>query len=728
MMPMVLALVFMLTLASAPDAVLRGTVRDQSGLPVPRALVYVGGTQDSTETDSKGAFELRIDRPAPGVLVVFRDGFSAESVPFDPAALAPFSIVLTPAPVFETVTVTAPRAAAPPPSAFAMRPLDVVRTPGAAADLMRALQTLPGVSQIDEGAGLYVRGGDTSEVLVLLDDAVVFHPYRMETPGGGLFGSVPPFLLEGLSFSTGGFSAKYGNALSAVLDLHGLRRPEKRQATFTAGLAGASMSAALPLGPRGGLRVSGNRSFPGLLFAVNGRPFEFNPLPGGWDVNASAHYESPALGTFKLFANAIGDRVGIAIDSLAFHGLLQSSTSAGLGSLHWDKLIDKRWLTTATIGANRYVSTRQAGVLALDTTDLRTSWRVATERALGAWTLRAGADGVDARTQIGGSVPARGGDLGGTTGVSAFGVHYGDTTAGAYVEGERRWGPATTTTGMRVERFGLAREVAADPRVNVAVDTASHQRASLAWGIYHQDPAAAYYGYTNGARLDAMRARHLVFGYEYGAEKEPIHLRAETYWKTYDNLPLEATRGLFSSAGYGDAHGVDLFAHLTRSRVDVIADYSWLSAARRWTAFEDRSKYDLPASGTWRPDFDIPHTAHVQGRVDFPKGVSASLGWRISSGRLDTPVAGATATPSGYVPQYGSINSERLPRYERTDLSVTYLSRTSASHTIVLFASAGNVFGRRNFFEYAYNGDFSVRRPVMSATPRVFYFGMTFMR
>src|SRR5262249_58175446 len=114
----------------------------------------------------------------------------------------------------------------PPGSPSVMRPLAGVRPPGAAADLMRALQTLPGVAQIDEGAGLYVRGGDSSEVLVLLDDAVVFHPYRAETPGGGLFGSVEPFLLEGASFATGGFSARWGNALSAVLDLHGLARPE----------------------------------------------------------------------------------------------------------------------------------------------------------------------------------------------------------------------------------------------------------------------------------------------------------------------------------------------------------------------------------------------------------------------------------------------------------------------------------------------------------------------
>ena len=115
-----------LAMVSASDGVLRGTVHDQSGLPVPRALVYVGGTQSSTETDSNGTFELRLDTPQPGVLVVFRDGFTTESLPFDPAALSPFAIVLTPAPIAESITVVAPRAPKASASAFTMRPLDVV--------------------------------------------------------------------------------------------------------------------------------------------------------------------------------------------------------------------------------------------------------------------------------------------------------------------------------------------------------------------------------------------------------------------------------------------------------------------------------------------------------------------------------------------------------------------------------------------------------------------------
>lgn len=712
--------------------VLHGTVVDSSGLPVAHALVYLDGTQISTESDGGGRFELAIDDPRAGTLTVFRDGFSAVSRPFDPLdplVVEPMRVVLSPAPIADVVTVTAPRAPAPPASSFGMRPLDVVRTPGAAADLMRALQTLPGVAQADEGAGLYVRGGDTSEVLVLLDDAVVFHPYRQETPGGGLFGSVEPFLLEGVSFATGGFSARYGDALSAVLDMHGLGRPESRQTAITVGLAGASISAALPVGERGGIRFSGNRSFPGLLFAVNGTPYFFDPLPGGWDVNTSAHYTSPEAGNFKLFVNASGDGVGVHVDSLSFGGLLRSSTAAGSASLHWERILDDTWRATATIGVTRYTRGLDVGVLDLDTTDLRASWRVSLERSFGAWQIRTGADGIDARTHLDGSVPAHGGDLGGISGKQVLDLRYGDVATGAFVEAARRWRGVTTTAGVRVQRFDLAGETDADPRVLAAVDVARGQKVTLAWGLYHQAPDAAYYGYVDRASgLAAMRAQHTIVGYEIGDESRGVHFRAEGYWKTYTDLPLEAVPGLFASTGYGSAHGLDFYAHVKRAPVDVIADYSWLDAARRWTPFDDRGKYPLPPGGTWSPAFDIPHTVHVLGRVDLTRAVAASAGWRISSGRLDTPVVGAVPSPSGYLPIFGPINSERLPYYERTDLTMSYLTQLPGLRSTILFASVANLFGRANFFEYSYSADFTTRRPVTSAAPRVVYFGATFLR
>ena len=46
----------------------------------------------------------------------------------------------------------------------------------------------------------------------------------------------------------------------------------------------------------------------------------------------------------------------------------------------------------------------------------------------------------------------------------------------------------------------------------------------------------------------------------------------------------------------------------------------------------------------------------------------------------------------------------------------------------MLFPSVGNLFARVNYFDYAYHADYTQRRPVTSATPRVVYFGITFTR
>ena len=88
-----------------------------------------------------------------------------------------------------------------------------------------------------------------------------------------------------------------------------------------------------------------------------------------------------------------------------------------------------------------------------------------------------------------------------------------------------------------------------------------------------------------------------------------------------------------------------------------------------------------------------------------------------------TPVAGAVATANGYEPIWGPINSERLPRYERLDLSVSTVRTLGARTSAVFFASVDNVLARQNFFEYAYSADYTSRRPVLGAAPRSFYVG-----
>jgi hypothetical protein len=103
-------------------------------------------------------------------------------------------------------------------------------------------------------------------------------------------------------------------------------------------------------------------------------------------------------------------------------------------------------------------------------------------------------------------------------------------------------------------------------------------------------------------------------------------------------------------------------------------------------------------------------------------------GWRAASGRPNTPVVGIRRISRGIEPIYGPINSERLPHYERLDLSTSALFPISGGGVLILFASVDNVLARRNFFEYAYSADYSVRNPIITTSPRTFYFGASFTR
>jgi vitamin B12 transporter len=720
------ALLSILSLAIAVSihaATIRGVVRDESGVALPGVTVYEKGASETAVTDGDGRFSLEV-AALPATLTAFLGGFNSATLEAKSEAV---EIKLEFAAVTDTVTVTAkaPRSAVT--STFDVRPLDVLRTPGAQADLFKALQTLPGVAKVDEGAGLFVRGGDVSEVRVMLDGAAIEHPFRHESPAGGQFGSIPPMLLEGIAFSTGGFSARYGNALSAILELRGLGKPSSSQTTVSAGLANVSARASVPVSESGGLRVSGNFSNTSLLFAVNGAPREFDRMPSSWDLNVSGHVESPALGTLKLFAMTQHDAVGVSFRRNGFDGFLHSRSDHSTGIVNWKKNGDV-WLLTGALGADTYARGTDVGVVDLAVTDRRLTTRFEAMRVLRGAVLRLGTDTHQSNTSVTGVKALRGHDYNGAGGSVAFDVDSGDARGGVFAEIEKTYGKITPTIGVRADGDRLLGSLTVDPRVNVAFALTPGQKLRVAWGIFHQTPSPHYFDRVAGARtLRPMQAEHWIAGYEMGAADGPLFLRAEGYRKTYSDLPLEDPLRGFTSEGYGTARGLDLFASKKWARGDVRASYSLLSTRRRWTPYDQQQRFVLP-DGTWRPDFDIPNVLSVVATMQATPMLGFGMALSSAAGKPMTPIVGAKPDTYGFSPVYGAINSERFPRYQRCDLSVTFRPRPTARTTLIYFAAISNVFARRNVSDYVYSADYSARAPVVSAAPRSFYAGFTLVR
>ena len=101
-----------------------------------------------------------------------------------------------------------------------LKPLDIVTTAGSAGNIIAALQTLPGTQSVGEDGRLFVRGGEANETQTFVDGIRVAQPYGATTNNLPTRGRFSPFLFSGIAFSTGGYSAEYGEALSSVLLLN----------------------------------------------------------------------------------------------------------------------------------------------------------------------------------------------------------------------------------------------------------------------------------------------------------------------------------------------------------------------------------------------------------------------------------------------------------------------------------------------------------------------------
>ncbi len=465
-----------------------------------------------------------------------------------------------------------------------LRRLEVVTTPGVAADIFLAIKTFPGLAMVDEGSGLFVRGGDVTETVTLLDQATVVHPYKYESPTGGVFGTISPFLVSGTFFSSGGFSARYGNALSGVLAMESQNLPDASAYTLNLGLAAASAGAQMVLIPNKlGIRFSGNRSFTDAMFRLNGRRDEFTVTPRGSDGNLSLIYQYSPTGRIKLFSFAENNRIGVHVDEPSFDGVYRGEEANQLHNLQWTELW-RGWLIKTSVSLNRYDTKRQLGNLNLQPRDDTYKMRFDAEKELNPRLRLAWGNEIERTTNhFQGSVPKNENILDPNAEAYHLDEKYSAQREGAYVEIEtqpaRRW---TGGAGVRVDHHHLAHETTIDPRLSLRFDFSKQTRLRFAWGIYHQFPQAYLFNPQSGnSTLSSQRAQHFIAGLEH--QKQNTLFKIEAYHKPYQHLLVEDLIRHYSNRGEGSASGLDLFfkyGAFLQTRFNGWLSYGYLHARR----------------------------------------------------------------------------------------------------------------------------------------------------
>ncbi len=706
-----------LAAASARGATLTGTVLDPQGKPVEYANVAVPALKRGAVTDEQGRFTLEL--PAGRLtLEVSQIGYELKRVSVEVAEPAPAAVRVTlheePVAISEVQVSASSFGKAGKSEGAVVRRLDIMTTPGGTADVFQALRGLPGIISPNEGAALYVRGGDPREALIRLDGGEIGHPYHYESASGGLFSAFSTYMLKSAYFSSGGFSSKYGGVLSGVLDIESSDPVNARTVSVGANLVGGDLSTSWALVPDklafiGGLR----RSATDLLIGLYGAPSDYTSFPRSQDGAGKLLWRYSPTGRLALLYLDASDNVGVNADYLnvvqewrhrarnqllgvQFKQLVAEKLALG-GQVSGQRFHD-RW-AYGGFGGTRREENAQANLDAVWAAHRRhevsfgLNWR----------DNRAAIRAVDAADST---------DL--ATGAPARVVDY-DTRVrypGFYLEDKVRLVDRLyATLGGRLDRASRPGVWTADPRAALAYLIGERQSVRVSAGRFHQLAAPERLDPVYGnPELKPLVADHLIAGYEWKSDN--LNVRLETYRKDYRNLVTNDPLTYYANGGSGYARGVDVFVQGSATFGSGWISYGYLDSRRR----ELDAPRQVPSS------YGVRHSLTAVGTKDLGGHLQAGFRLGYATGRPYRPVVGRSydAGRGVWRPVYGEVNSARLPDYSRLDVRLTRLfslpawGGLPASSVCALYLEALNVLDRKNVLEYTYSDDYAERHESLS--------------
>lgn len=201
---------------------IKGKVTDQNNSPIPNVNLILIGTKFGTSTDLNGDFLLSNIPSGKYKLQASAIGYETKLIEVNlfQSKTVELKIILKEVPIeIQSIVVRAQKLQTQEDtrtSLINVEPKSAKTLPGASEDVLRTLQALPGVQAINDfSSQLIIRGSGPDQNLIVFDDVEVFNPYRLY----GAISMFNPETIDNINLITGGFPARYGDRLSAVLDV-----------------------------------------------------------------------------------------------------------------------------------------------------------------------------------------------------------------------------------------------------------------------------------------------------------------------------------------------------------------------------------------------------------------------------------------------------------------------------------------------------------------------------
>lgn len=227
--------------ASAQTFTLQGRVTDENNDPIEFASVSCLKQGKMTMTSLKGEYSMQLHSADSVVIKFSMIGYKAKTrVLRRPRGKQTLQIVLhSDENQLGEVTITGKKIETGQMEDISKDHLKSL--PSASGNAVEELiQSQAGVSTHSELSSQYnVRGGSFDENSVYIDNVEIYRPFLVRSGQQEGISVINPDMVEKISFSTGGYEARYGDKMSSALNIK-YRKPKKFEATASASMLGAS--------------------------------------------------------------------------------------------------------------------------------------------------------------------------------------------------------------------------------------------------------------------------------------------------------------------------------------------------------------------------------------------------------------------------------------------------------------------------------------------------------
>jgi len=726
----IIALLLLFTQNARALVTVSGKIHDrETGESIPGVAVMVDGTQRGAAANVEGFFSISGLEPGNITLVFSALGYqqlrrdltlqSSEDqhlkIHLIPEAIQVMQVDIV-------VEREQERTYTPKVAQYSLPTKELAKLPQLAEpDLFRSLQALPGVlATSDYSSELNIWGGSSDQNLILLNGIEVYKPTHL----GGLFSVFNMDAVKDVKLYKGGFPAKYGGRLSAVVDVAD-REGNRNRMTGKGGISLLSSNVTLegPL-PRGSWLVAGRRTYVDAATKMlkNGGVIDDEFPYYFYDLNVKLTRDFPN-----------GDRLSPST-YLGNDVLNITSTTSDRIHLDWGNQTFSvpyiRIWHPKLFSVNTFAGSYYRSFMRFETTD---QWSKFQNRIRDYTAKSDFSYFATARHTLDFGVMAKHLDCHLSVISSEAVYHDGDYEGwqlAAYVSDDFRptstW---TVTPGIRVEHNSLSGFTEYSPRFALKKELTEKSWVSAAWGVYAQPLQQVTFGdnfaslFNSYVLLDKSfnpnRAQHYALTYENDFEG-PLKLTLGAYYKNFQRViewnntrpPEEDDRlaDIFVE-GSGWAAGGDVLLEGQWERYSFMWGYG-IGRAKRSMDFWDNGR-EFPTG------FDRLHNTNLFASRKVGKRGSFEVRMQYNSGHPITRASGFYSIgfdmpPHFFVP--GAKNGYRVPAYHRLD--VAYRLRYEFKRwTFSPYIEVINVYDRKNVLTYEY--DLSHNPPQLDYTSQL---------